>query len=67
MKPMPVVVRALGTVGEYLEKNIKGTVDQLMETWPVLRSARILRRVLETLGGAVSQNPVKKRQWKLVW
>ena len=55
---IPIVIGALGTVIEGLSKRledweIRGRMETI-QTTTLLRSARILRRVLETGGGLLS-------------
>ena len=70
-----IVIDALGTVTKGL---IKGLEDlgirgqgETIQTTALLRSTRILRRVLETWGDlrrlAVTQTSVKDHQLKLMW
>ena len=63
---IPIVNRELGTIPKSLEKReedleIRGQMETI-ETTALLRSARILRRVLETLGDSLSLY----LQWKTV-
>ena len=60
MRIMPIVIGALGTVTKGL---IKGQEDleitgqaETIQTTALLRSARIMRRVMETLGDLLSLN-----------
>ena len=69
---MPIIIGALGTVTKGLIKGledleIKGRVETI-QTTALLRSVRILRRVLETRGDlAVTQTSVKGHQPMLMW
>ena len=61
---IPVVIGILGTIHKGLEKrlrelDIKGIIDDLHTTVP-LKSARILRRVLETCGKSISLRHQRK-------
>ena len=63
---IPIVIGAFGTVTEGLLKGledleIRGRVD-IIQTTTLLRTARIVRRVLETWGDLVSL----KLQWKII-
>ena len=63
---IPIVIGALGTVTKELIKGlenleIKGRVETI-QTTALLRSARILRKVLETWGNFLSL----KLQWKTI-
>ena len=63
---IPIVINAFGTVTEVLIKGledleIRGRVETI-QTTALLRSARILRRVLETLGDLLSL----KLQWEII-
>ena len=60
---IPIVISALGAVTKALIKGleIRGWVETL-QTTALLRSARILRRVLETWGDLLST----KLQWKII-
>ena len=63
---VPIVIGALGTVIKRLLKGLKDLeVDERVETiqtTALLRTARILRRVLETWGDLLSL----KLQWKTI-
>ena len=59
---IPIVTDALGTIPKVVVKRlddlkIKGQVETI-QTTPLLKSARILRRVPETCGGLLSLNLV---------
>ena len=63
---VPIVIGALGTVTKWLLKGlgdleIDGRVATI-QTTALLRTARILRRVLETWGDLLSLKP----QWKTI-
>ena len=63
---VPIVIGALGTVTKGLLKSLEdleigGRVDTI-QTTALLRTARILRRVLETWGDLLSL----KLQWKTI-
>ena len=64
MAVMPMIVGALGTLSKGLEKGleeleIRGRIDILLIS-ALLRSARILRRVLETWGDLLLLRPQEK-------
>ena len=70
---IPIVIGAFGTV---TKKLIKGVVDletrereEIIQTTALLKSARILRRVLweELMRLSVTQTPVKDHHLKLLW
>ena len=68
---IPNVIGTLGIVIKGLVKEledleIRGRVGAIQST-TLLRSARILRRVLETWGDMLSFRPVKDHQLKLSW
>ena len=66
---VPIVIGALGTVTKELLKGLEdlevGGGVETIQTTALLRTARILRRVLRRL--AVSQTPVKNHQLILMW
>ena len=72
---VPIVIGALGTVTKRLLKDLEdlqvGGRVETIQTTALLRTARILRRVLETWGDlrrlAVTQTPVKNHQLILMW
>ena len=63
---VPIVIGALGTITKGLLKGLKdleiGGRVETIETTALLRTARILRRVLETWGDLLSL----KLQWKTI-
>ena len=68
---IPIIVGVLGIVPKSLEKRltgleIRGRIMNI-QTTALLRSARILRRVLEMKKFVVTQTPAKYHQLKLVW
>ena len=68
---MPIVIGAFGTVTKGLIKGLEdlevGGRVETIQTTALLRTARILRRVLETGGDAVTQTPVKNQRLTLMW
>ena len=69
---IPIVIVAFGTVTKGLLKGLGdievGDQVETIQTTALLKTARILRRVLETRGDLLSLNsPVKGRQFKLMW
>ena len=68
MTVIPIVISALGTLPIELMKGLKDLEIEVQEeniqTTALLRSARILRRVLETWGDLLS---LKHLQLALVW
>ena len=69
---VPIVIGAFGTVTKGLLKGLEdlevGERVETTQTIALLRTVRILRRVLETWGDlSVSQTPVKNHQLKLMW
>ena len=63
---VPIVIGAFGTISEGLLKDLEdlevgGRVENIQMT-ALLRTARILRRILETLGDLLSL----KLQWKTI-
>ena len=68
VKVIPIVVGALGTVPINLEKRLKDMEIRRIETiqnTALLKSARILRRVMETCGDLLSLRPQSKTIIKL--
>ena len=70
MKIIPMVIGAFGTITKGLLKGlvdleVGGLVETIQNT-TLLRTTRILRRVLETWGVAVTQTPVKDHQLTLI-
>ena len=68
---IPIVICTLGTVTTELvqgleDLEIKGRMETI-QTTALLRSAKILRRVLEIWGDLLSLKPQKKNQLTLVW
>ena len=68
---IPFVIGAFGIVTKGLLKGledleIRGRVETI-QTTVLLRTVRILSRVLETWGDAVTQTPVKDHQLKPMW
>ena len=68
---VPIVIGALGTITKGLLKGLEdlevGGRVETIQTTALLRTARILRRVLETWGDfAVTQTPVKNHQLTLM-
>ena len=72
---VPIVIGAFGTITKGLLKGLEdlevgGRVETIQMT-ASLRTARVLRRVLETWGDlrrlAVTQTPVKNHQLTLMW
>ena len=68
---VPIVIGALGTITKGLLKGLEdlevGERVETIQTTALLRTARILRRVLETCQRlAVTQTPVKNHQLTLV-
>ena len=65
------VIGRLRMVPKDLEKELEeleiGWWIETIQTSELLRSARILRRVLETKGLSVTQTPVKYHQLNIVW
>ena len=63
---VPIVIGALGTITKELLKGVEDTEVggrvETIQTTALLRTARILRRVLETWGDLVSL----KLQWKTI-
>ena len=63
---VPIVTDALGTITKGLLKGLEdleiGGRMETIQTTALLRTARILRRVLETWGDLLSL----KRQWKTI-
>ena len=63
---VPIVIGALGTITKGLLKDLEdlevGGWVETIQTTALLRTARILRRVLETWGDLLSL----KRQWKTI-
>ena len=72
---VPILIGALGTIIKGLLKGMEdlevGRRGETIQTIALLRTARILRRVLETWGDlrrlAVTQTPVKNNQLTLTW
>ena len=68
---IPIVIGAFGTVTKGLLKGLEdlevGGRVETIQTTVLLRTARILRRVLETWRLAVTQTPVKNHQLTLMW
>ena len=67
---VPIVIGAFGTVTKELLKGLDdlevgGRVDTI-QTTALLKTARILRRVLETCGDLRSLTPVKDHQLTLM-
>ena len=66
MTIIPIVIGALGTVTKWLLKGVEvlevGGRVETIQTTALLRTSRILRRVLETLGDLM---PLKL-QWKTI-
>ena len=66
---IPIVIGAFGTVTKGLLKGLEdlevGGREETTQT--LLKTARILRRVLETWGDVVTHTPVKDYQLKLMW
>ena len=67
----PIVIGALGTVTKGLLKGLEdlevGGRVETIQTTALLRTARILRRVLETWGDLLSLTPVKNHRLTLMW
>ena len=68
---IPIVIGAFGTVTKGLLKRLEdlevgGQVETIQMT-ALLRTARILRRVLETWGDLLSLTPVKNHRLTLMW
>ena len=63
---VPIVIGALGTITKGLLKDLEGLEVggrvETIQTTALLRTARILRRVLETWGDLLSL----KLQWKII-
>ena len=63
---VPIVIGALGAIAEGLLKGLEdlevGGRVETIQTTALLRTARILRRVLETWGDLLSLKP----QWKTI-
>ena len=63
---VPIVIGALGTITKGLLKGLEdleiGWRVETIQTTALLRTARILRRVVETWGGLLSL----KLQWKTI-
>ena len=63
---VPIVISALGTITKGLLKDLEdlevGGRVETIQTTALLRTARILRRVLETWGDLLSH----KLQWKTI-
>ena len=72
---IPIVIGAFGTVTKGLLKGLEdlevGRRVETIQTTALLKTARILRRVLEAWGDlrrlAVTQSPVKDHQLTLMW
>ena len=69
---IPIVIGAFGTVTEGLLKDLEdlevGDRVENIQTTALLKTARILRRVLETWAKlVVTQTPVKDHQLTLMW
>ena len=69
---IPILIGAFGTVTKGLRKGLEnlgvGGRAETIQTTILLRTARILRRVLETWGDfAFTQTPVKDYQLTLKW
>ena len=66
---IPIVIGAFGTVTKGLLKGLEdlevGNLVETIQTTALLKTARILRRVLETWGDLLS--PVKYHQLTLMW
>ena len=65
---IPIVIRELGTVskGGLEDLEIRGRMNTI-QTTPLLRSARILRRILETWGDLLSLKLHTKLSANAVW
>ena len=68
---VPIVIGAFGTVTKGLLKGLEdfevGGRVETIQTTALLRTARILRRVLETWGNLLSLKLVKNHQLILMW
>ena len=70
---IPIVIGAFGTVTKGLLKGLEdlevGDWVETIQTTALLKTSRILTRVLETWGDllAVTQTPVKDHQLTLMW
>ena len=67
---VPIVIGALGTITKGLLKSLEdlevGGWVETIQMAALLRTARILRRVLETFGDLLSQTPEKNHQLTLM-
>ena len=66
-----IAIGAIGTVTKGLSKGLEdlevGGRVETIQTTALMKTARILRRVLETWGDLLSLNPVKDHQLTLIW